>query len=86
MQAGSQSIATIRTGHGPWADHIVAQHLVRTQPRHTVADLDAQADLVDLLDHWDNFEMPVARELLAVVIKFAGRYRDHPDHPERRRT
>ncbi|MCQ8773094.1 DUF6221 family protein [Streptomyces telluris] len=84
--AGGRRVATVRTGHGLWADHIIAQHLVRTQPRHTVAELDALAELVDLLDHWDNHGLSCARELLAVVLTFAARYRDHPDHPERRRT
>lgn len=81
VRAGEDVLLTVRTGRGPWTDLLVAQHLVRTQPARAFADLDAWVNLVDLLDHWDNHDLPAARELLAVVIKFADRYRDHPDHP-----
>lgn len=60
------------------------QDAVRTQPRHILPALDAQASLVDLLDHWDNRRLSAARELPAVAIEFAVRSRDRPDHPERR--
>ncbi|MDH6522024.1 DUF6221 family protein [Streptomyces sp. SAI-090] len=82
VRAGDDVLVTVRTGRGPWADLVVAEHFVRTQPARAFADLDAWANLVDLLDHWANHDLPAARELLTVVVQFADRYRDHPDHPD----
>ncbi|KUN51715.1 hypothetical protein AQJ46_51050 [Streptomyces canus] len=84
VRAGDDVLLTVRTGRGPWADLVVAEHVVRTQPRRAIADLDAWVELVDLLDHWANHERPAALELLGVVVQFAERYRDHPDHPDPR--
>ncbi|MET8816458.1 DUF6221 family protein [Streptomyces sp. NPDC004549] len=81
VRAGDDVLLTVRTGRGPWVDLAVAEHLVRTQPRRSHADLDTWANLIDLLDHWANHDLPAARELLTVVIRFADRYREHPDHP-----
>ncbi|GAA2268465.1 hypothetical protein GCM10010232_70980 [Streptomyces amakusaensis] len=84
VRAGEHVLATVSTGHGLWADHIVAAHVVRTQPRQAMADLDALANLVDLLAHCDNHKLTITSEVLDVVNKFAERWRKHPDHPERR--
>ncbi|MER6017721.1 DUF6221 family protein [Streptomyces anulatus] len=81
VRAGDDVLLTVRTGRGPWADLVVAEHLVRFQPRRAYADLTAWVNLVDLLDHWVNFDLAVANELLTVVLLFADRYRDHPDYP-----
>ncbi|MFJ1744334.1 DUF6221 family protein [Streptomyces microflavus] len=81
VRAGDDVLLTVRTGRGPWADLVVAEHLVRTQPRRAYADLTAWVNLVDLLDHWVDFDLSAANELLTVVLLFADRYRDHPDHP-----
>ncbi|MEU0846331.1 DUF6221 family protein [Streptomyces sp. NPDC005962] len=86
VRAGDHVLATVRTGRGPWADHIVAEHRVRTQPRHTLAELDALASLVDLLAFCVSHELPVANEVFHVAVKFAARYREHPDHPEQRQS
>ncbi|MDG9688252.1 DUF6221 family protein [Streptomyces sp. DH18] len=81
VRAGDDVLLTVRTGRGTWADLVVAEHLVRFQPRRAYADLTAWVNLVDLLDHWVNFDLAVANELLTVVLLFADRYRDHPDYP-----
>lgn len=86
VRAAGAPLAAVSTGRGPWADHVVALHMVRTQPLHTLVELDALAELVDLLDHCDNHDRPMTGPLLAVVMKFAARYRDHPDHPEHGRS
>ncbi|MFE2639555.1 hypothetical protein ACFXKF_33135 [Streptomyces scopuliridis] len=36
------------TGRGPWADHVVALHMVRIQPLYALVELDALAELVGL--------------------------------------
>ncbi|MBV7674243.1 hypothetical protein STHAL_32880 [Streptomyces halstedii] len=41
VRAGDDVLLTVRTGRGPWADLVVAAHLVRTQPRRAYADLTA---------------------------------------------
>ncbi|WP_158697920.1 hypothetical protein [Streptomyces prunicolor] len=71
VRTGDDVLLTARTGRGPWADLVVAEHIVRTQPRRAFADLAAWVELVDLLDHWANLGMPVALELLGVVVQFA---------------
>ncbi|WP_405191861.1 DUF6221 family protein [Streptomyces anulatus] len=50
VRAGDDVLLTVRTGRGPWADLVVAEHLVRFQPRRAYADLTAWVNLVDLLD------------------------------------
>ncbi|MET8768215.1 DUF6221 family protein [Streptomyces sp. NPDC004658] len=84
VQAGDDVLLTVETGRGPWMDLVIAEHVVRSQPRRAYADLEAWSHLVDLLGHWANHDMPAARELLTVVVQFADRYQDHPDHPARR--
>ncbi|WP_331759323.1 DUF6221 family protein [Streptomyces anulatus] len=84
VRAGEHLLATVTTGHGPWADHVVAQHVVRTQPRQALADLGALAQLVDLLAHCHNHDLTVTGEVHTVVTQFAERWREHPDHSARR--
>ncbi|WP_406414638.1 hypothetical protein OG923_34630 (plasmid) [Streptomyces halstedii] len=83
VRAGDDVLLTVRTGRGPWADLVVAEHLVRAQPRRVYADLTAWVNLVDMLDHWATFDLVATNELLTVVLLFADRYRDHPDYPGR---
>ncbi|MEU5137016.1 DUF6221 family protein [Streptomyces californicus] len=83
VRAGDDVLLTVRTGRGPWADLVVAEHLVRAQPRRVHADLTAWVNLVDMLDYWATYDPVATNELLTVVLLFADRYRDHPDYPGR---
>ncbi|MFJ1744332.1 hypothetical protein ACIOG4_37500 [Streptomyces microflavus] len=82
VRAGGDVLLTVRTGRGPWAD-LVAEHLVPTEPRRAYADLAAWVNLLDLLDHWGNVDLPAADELLTVVLLLADRYGTTPTTPGR---
>lgn len=80
VQAENGRVLTpVFTGRGWWADHEVADHIIRNQPLRALAELEAKSLFLDLCEQQDG---PLPAGFVAVLRQYAEPFHGHPEHPE----